>query len=52
MCRYIDIIYYVFIYTKEAGGSFGLEGSPDGLLFSSSSSLPPSFVPGPERFHL
>ena len=48
MCRYIDIIYYTFIYTKEARGWFELEGSPAGLMSSSSSSPPPSFVLGPE----
>lgn len=48
MCTYIDIIYYIFIYTKEARRSFELEGSPAGLMSSSSSSLPPSFVIGPK----
>lgn len=47
MCRYVDIIYYIFIYNKEAIRSFGLEGNPAGLM-SSSSSLPPSPVLGPE----
>lgn len=47
MCTYIDKIYYIFIYTKEARRSFGLEGSPAGLMSSSSFSLPPSFVIGP-----
>lgn len=46
MFRCIDIIYYIFIHTKEARESFELEGSPEGLM--SSSSLPPFFVPGPE----
>lgn len=29
MFRYIGIIYYIFIYTKEARGSFELEGNPE-----------------------
>jgi hypothetical protein len=42
MCTYIDIFYYILYLTKKVKGSFGLEGSPVGLMSASFSLLPPT----------
>lgn len=47
MSRYIDIIYYIFIYDKEAGESFELEGSPAKLIFLFSLPTTPTPTPTP-----
>lgn len=47
MSRYIDIIYYIFIYAKETGGSFELKQNPTRLIFFSSPYPPPHTPPTP-----